>query len=81
MTGFFLREDKLSKTMEPAGLVPPCLDHSLPLSEQDEQGKPQRWKPGRTVSRSEAESGQRSSKMSQVQVETGSQSAGQGQVW
>lgn len=26
-------------------------------SEQDEQGKPQRWKPGRTVSRSEAESG------------------------
>lgn len=40
MTGFFLREDELNKTMESAGLVPHCLDHSPALSEQDEQGSP-----------------------------------------
>lgn len=40
MTGFFLREDELSKTMESTGMVPHFLDHSPALSEQDEQGSP-----------------------------------------
>lgn len=38
MTGFFLKEDELIKTIESAGLVPHCPDHSPALPEQDEQG-------------------------------------------
>lgn len=35
---FFLREDELIKTVESAGLVLHCPDHSPAVSEHDEQG-------------------------------------------
>jgi len=40
MAGCFLREDKLNKVTESAGLVPHCLDHSPALPEQCKQGSP-----------------------------------------